>query len=519
MFKGCVLGIILSILAIGYILPKSDIGSKNLSVSGNGQFEYTIAYSGAYWPLKILNYDHLKLNSGFNVVLTNTGFEPSVIVVNEGDTITFRSERETNFWPASDSHPTHDDYPGFDPGRPIRPGETWSFTFNKTGVWGYHDHLASSYSPDVALVEVFGKDVDISQIEPIRLFNNCADSSYGIRCWANVLRSKMVNEGIESAFDLLKKLYDTEPTFRDNCNDITHYFGGLSYEFFRDRKEDVVIPKSLYCGGGFYHGLIEVWFHDKPKIGDVNNFCNYVGDTLSDNKVLARQACFHGIGHGAYHLNLIDNWDDFASEVKKSFRVCEEIGEIPNCVNGVFVAVVTDYFQGRYGILNKKENPFKFCENLDEYKDACYRGFVSIFMRDSIDIADVFKSIKLINEKKYIKEAIATVMHVYAIKNSSVHDYEQVVGVCRGFQDVEQRQQCLSSYLRGLIDFGEPGTEHLPNFEFCKLAILTNEEVNFCRHNIIDYERDFLSREQFKIYCDSLTGVDQKYCLEKYNEN
>jgi len=83
---------------------------------------------------------------GGNVVtFTGNGFEPSTLTVKAGDTVEFKNESGDDFWPASNVHPTHLLYPGFDAKKPVLPGDSYSFTFEKKGTWGYHNHL----TPDV----------------------------------------------------------------------------------------------------------------------------------------------------------------------------------------------------------------------------------------------------------------------------------------------------------------------------------------------------------------------------------
>lgn len=83
---------------------------------------------------------------GGNVVeFTDDGFEPSTLTVKAGDTVKFENKSSDDFWPASNDHPTHLLYPGFDAKKPILSGDSYSFTFTKTGTWGYHNHL----EPDV----------------------------------------------------------------------------------------------------------------------------------------------------------------------------------------------------------------------------------------------------------------------------------------------------------------------------------------------------------------------------------
>jgi len=79
---------------------------------------------------------------GVVVSFTGDGFEPSVVTVKAGQSVTFVNETDGDFWPASAVHPTHQELPGFDALRPFGPGQTYSFTFEELGSWNYHDHLS-----------------------------------------------------------------------------------------------------------------------------------------------------------------------------------------------------------------------------------------------------------------------------------------------------------------------------------------------------------------------------------------
>ena len=91
--------------------------------------------------------------------LISPSLSPKTLTIAKGTTVTWINKDETGgkHWPASASHPTHTVYPGsdiekcfdsttdkstlFDSCRGIAQGESWSFTFNDAGSWGYHDHL------------------------------------------------------------------------------------------------------------------------------------------------------------------------------------------------------------------------------------------------------------------------------------------------------------------------------------------------------------------------------------------
>ena len=86
---------------------------------------------------------------------TDAGFNPNQVEVSVGTIVTFRNMQASPVWPASAFHPTHTEYPGsgiskcgtseviFDACSSLAEGESYSFTFNEIGTWGYHNHLNS----------------------------------------------------------------------------------------------------------------------------------------------------------------------------------------------------------------------------------------------------------------------------------------------------------------------------------------------------------------------------------------
>lgn len=75
------------------------------------------------------------------IVYTVSGFSPSSLTVKQGTAITFKNSSSSPFRPASDPHPIHTAYREFDAKQTIAAGQSYTFTFDKVGSWGYHDHL------------------------------------------------------------------------------------------------------------------------------------------------------------------------------------------------------------------------------------------------------------------------------------------------------------------------------------------------------------------------------------------
>lgn len=75
------------------------------------------------------------------VRMIDGGFDPPQTVIVQTGKVTFVNEDDVDRWPASNIHPTHGVYPAFDPLAPIPPGQSWTFTFSREGIWHFHDHL------------------------------------------------------------------------------------------------------------------------------------------------------------------------------------------------------------------------------------------------------------------------------------------------------------------------------------------------------------------------------------------
>lgn len=85
------------------------------------------------------------------IQITEEGFHPSDITVSSGTTVRFENQDTVAHWPASGVHPTHQICPGFDAGKPIEPGASYSFAFQKKKTCPLHDHLKPSLRGSVTV--------------------------------------------------------------------------------------------------------------------------------------------------------------------------------------------------------------------------------------------------------------------------------------------------------------------------------------------------------------------------------
>ena len=87
----------------------------------------------------------------------NGQFTPQTITVQSGDVVKFINQGDGEMWIGSDEHPTHTQYAGTTVSEHCQDGdetsrafdqcsvgETYTFTFEKTGEWNYHNHVNAS---------------------------------------------------------------------------------------------------------------------------------------------------------------------------------------------------------------------------------------------------------------------------------------------------------------------------------------------------------------------------------------
>lgn len=74
----------------------------------------------------------------------SVGFIPATTTIKQYQTIDFINASNVAFWPVSDEYPNEERHPEFDSKNPITPGNKFTYTFNTTGTWRYHN----SFKPE-----------------------------------------------------------------------------------------------------------------------------------------------------------------------------------------------------------------------------------------------------------------------------------------------------------------------------------------------------------------------------------
>lgn len=129
------------------------IGILIVALIAIGLFVYRTAYQGRGASTRAVPTTATSVSNGSTVRYTDSGFEPQALTVTKGETVVFINASNGGAWVASNPHPAHTDYPGFDSLQPTAPGSSYSFTFDRIGTWGYHNHINPRHYGSITVTE------------------------------------------------------------------------------------------------------------------------------------------------------------------------------------------------------------------------------------------------------------------------------------------------------------------------------------------------------------------------------
>lgn len=424
----------------------------------------------------------------------SSGFFPQTLTIEKGDTVTFMGKQE--FWPASDPHPTHQGYPGFDPMKPLEKGDTWSFVFLKEGQWGYHDHLHPYFKGTI----VVGNAKNLpSDTEEAIVFCEGKIKGGDAECFNNLIGQVIKKSGIKEGFDLFSRFYKTEPAFVDlGCHWAAHLVGEAAYARVARGEKLEITEATAYCGYGFYHGYIGALFHNDPDLNKVKNLCIQVGVALADKIPAARLNCFHGIGHG-----LVDDpppreqWGKPDDILKQALSVCSRISDVPEevgqCYEGAYNSLIV-LDTAISGLSFESQDVIKFCDAEPlEMRYHCYYEMVQ-----KMPIPQTVESILPFIQKVdplYRDVAFSTIIPGMVGQRIQQKDQSYGVDGCLALPS-QFKNQCIRGIVGGYFANGEPQKEYEKALLYCASPAFSGEEKKTCYTHALFWSGRMYSRDK-----------------------
>lgn len=414
------------------------------------------------------------------IVMNKDGFSPDTIRVAQNTKIIFVNKDTADRWPASNVHPTHDDYPEFDPQTPVKSHEEWEFYPEKTGTWQFHDHLLPHKKGTIIvtapslLQQFFRRFQDKPAKKDLAIRKNdlnIKNSEQNTQSY-NQMREIVENEGTQAVWEFVLTTYGDQDGTQGSIHDIAHFAGKLIYE--KDGLSGISICTPVFAFG-CYHGLLDTAFSKNlDQLDEAEKACA----TLGGNKSGPYNACVHGIGHGvaSYHKS---------KDLKAALNSCEKMAKEAqySCFDGVFMEFDREAPSSFY----KKEDPLSPCNTLDaKYQYPCGRNQVSVMTnRHKLSFNEIVKACSASSHRD-LKNSCFVALGFQTVYQSK-GDTEKIKSMCLSPKNNDFATQCLSA-AAGEMMFQDMDNWEMKYIELCNA--LTGDSNKKC----LDYT-DMIRKE------------------------
>lgn len=134
--------VVLAVVVVGGILLITNKSDSTTSYSSNSS-QKTSGSTGAAKSTADSASTQPAATAAGTITYTASGFQPSVLTIKVGDTVTITNSSGHPLQFQSDPHPTHTNEPELNVGN-VDSGHSATFKVTKMGSWGYHNHLNTS---------------------------------------------------------------------------------------------------------------------------------------------------------------------------------------------------------------------------------------------------------------------------------------------------------------------------------------------------------------------------------------
>ncbi len=373
------------------------------------------------------------------VLILQEGFEPQRLQISRGTKVVFINKDEKPHWPASDFHPTHEEYPSsrkgcigsdFDACQGIGPGGRYEFVFTRKGRWGVHDHLYPALTTTIEVVDEAGVNRPIrSTLSP---FNGKLPDQEEFLGMSYDRQLALIKEasGLDpiKTWNYLKETFIRNQEVRGNPHTFAHLAGNALYQKFG-------IAGIAECDSSFaygcQHGVTEMMLKNlgADSLPKAQKECLSL---YASEKILDYTGCFHGMGHGLL------SWRSY--NVVKALEDCKLLNEPYRryCFDGVFME------QALAGVNKEFDfgNPWASCAELaEEFHYNCARYQFRVFMNKGLDTAATALACEKAPKAILKETCLAGLGHFAAQKAQG--NKKQIQNICGQISSVESRYVCL----------------------------------------------------------------------------
>ncbi len=441
------------------------------------------------------------------IVYDDKGYSPSEITINKNDKVTFAGKSQHVFWPASNPHPNHTNFPDFDSKKGIKPPETWSFTFRKAGVVTYHDHLDPAYRGKISVKEtnvffwLYAKTADflrlnfskhndkyLENVAKLCTGNEWEDRKNLIDCWSKYFSGLEKDFGPKEALSVLNTLTGKGKISLSDCHNYADQIGSDAYWSEVSGRKFKIDKSFGICSHGFFHGyMLEHVSHGQ----DFEASFKLCDETSGLSESMARE-CYVGAGNGLMYYYWSNLGNDLLKIVQNSKLICAKTGDNKdNCIYGIYGGMEHLYLKihGSDFSVNQTD-PFFVCirESENKYKPYCYEKTVRPLFSDlGFDVVKIASWISKIGDFEIMKaeaKNIGNFVSQFWIYKSQ-EDLLMSIGKCKVFTGILYNS-CVEGVFEGIFS-NLLASQKISDFD-CEMDRLTAVDKQICKSKKIESE-------------------------------
>ena len=452
----------------------------------------------------LIKHNNLSPSQNINLVeLRESGFYPDPIQIRKDEEVRFVNKTSEPFWPASDPHPSHTIYQGFDSKMPIAPNESWSFKFEKEGTFKYHDHL-SPFDRGTILV---GKNNSTTSIKSLDTCHKIENSEQKITCFEILLENTFKKNG-QKAIELFTKLVELEP---NNCHQYAHDLGEYIADQYTNGKKMEIGNEASYCEFGFWHGFMAKIIKNS-NFKTAINFCETRQDPTPRLLTELKGNCYHGLGIGLIpDPPKLKIWGKAQLLLNPALKECDNIKEEWRdfCYSGVFHPLINFMTGNKYSFNLDINHPFAICLNQEEkYKSQCYYQIapkLAGLTKNNLPMTfSLIKQIPTIPELKYTFQL--AIINFFNPQMSN-KEYLTTLSECEKLGPLA-KDYCISGLIKSFFSNGIADEAYTKGFNFCNLDDLNNDDKIPCFESVIKTLQRYYDSAKMKELCAT---IEKKY--------